>query len=168
MARTIITAADWQSQPWKNGRGTTREVARWPTGADAYDWRVSVAEVTEPGPFSKFRGYIRWTFLLEGKRLGLTVNRKDTHWLVSPMSDTRTAGGTPMEALLPDGPVRVLNVLAKHGTVEASRTAMTGTLVRLAFAYGDCPALGLARGSAMIFDPVEPAVAGDLVYLIER
>jgi environmental stress-induced protein Ves len=168
MPRTVITPTLWHAQPWKNGRGTTNEIARWPPGIDdrPFEWRISIAEVTEPGPFSTFRGYVRWTYLLEGDRIGLSVN-KDTHWLVSAGSSTRTAGGTPMTAHLPAGPVRLLNVLAKHNTVEASTTFMRMP-VRLAFACADCPELGLARWDSILFDPPELVTAGSLVCLVQR
>ena len=44
--------------PWKNGGGSTREIACWPQGAgmDSFGWRVSVATIAQAGPFSAFPG----------------------------------------------------------------------------------------------------------------
>ncbi|MFQ9621820.1 MAG: HutD family protein [Enterobacteriaceae bacterium] len=39
--------------PWKNGQGVTREVARYPEAGE-YDWRISLATIRQPGPFSAF------------------------------------------------------------------------------------------------------------------
>ena len=53
---------------WKNGGGSTRELACWPPGADmdGFEWRVSVATIARPGPFSAFPGVDRQIMLLEG------------------------------------------------------------------------------------------------------
>jgi len=53
--------------PWKNGGGATRELACWPSGAGMHDfeWRVSVATIAAPGPFSAFAGVDRQIMLLD-------------------------------------------------------------------------------------------------------
>ena len=59
--------------PWKNGGGTTAEIAAFPDGAgfNAFDWRISLAEVASDGPFSAFPGIDRTLMLVEGARLAL-------------------------------------------------------------------------------------------------
>ena len=56
------------AMPWKNGGGSTRELACWPPGADTsgFDWRVSVASIAAAGPFSVFAGVDRNIMLLDG------------------------------------------------------------------------------------------------------
>ena len=51
MTVRILRAADRAPVPWKNGGGTVREIATGPEGAgtDAFDWRVSLADVTADG-----------------------------------------------------------------------------------------------------------------------
>ena len=55
----LITPDAWRTQPWANGAGVTHEVARWGDG-DAFDARLSVAELVARSPFSRFAGYDRW------------------------------------------------------------------------------------------------------------
>lgn len=55
----LITPDAWRTQPWANGAGITHEVARWGDG-DAFDARLSVAELVARSPFSRFEGYDRW------------------------------------------------------------------------------------------------------------
>lgn len=105
----------WRAEPWKNGRGITHVVARWPD-TDDYDVRVSVAEVTEPGPFSTFPGYERWTVRLAPARLGL-YDGGIIYW-VPDREPLQLAGDVALVAELPDGPTRVLNVLARPGAIE--------------------------------------------------
>lgn len=59
--------------PWANGAGVTHEVRRG--GDDAagdFGWRISFAEVTEPGPFSALPGVDRVITLVCGKSLRLS------------------------------------------------------------------------------------------------
>ncbi|MCZ0993430.1 HutD family protein [Streptomyces noursei] len=51
----ILRADGRAAVPWRNGGGLTREVAAHPPGAgwDAFAWRVSLAEVTRDGPYSR-------------------------------------------------------------------------------------------------------------------
>ena len=60
--------AELHATPWKNGGGTTRQVACWPPGAgsDDFDWRVSIATIAASGPFSTFPGIDRTIMLLDG------------------------------------------------------------------------------------------------------
>lgn len=66
--------------PWKNGGGHTRELACWPPGAgmDAFAWRVSVATIAAPGPFSAFAGVARQIMLLDGD--GVHLQAGDGRW----------------------------------------------------------------------------------------
>lgn len=57
----ILRAAERPALPWKNGGGVTREVVAHPPGSDLghFDWRVSIAEIHNAGPFSRFPGIER-------------------------------------------------------------------------------------------------------------
>src|SRR5882757_7248707 len=70
----LLHAADRALQPWKNGGGTTQEVAAFPPGSamDNFDWRVSIAEVRQAGPFSCFEWVDRVLAVIAGE-LVLTV-----------------------------------------------------------------------------------------------
>jgi environmental stress-induced protein Ves len=72
----LIRQADYKRMPWKNGLGFTEEIAIGPQGAkfpnDPFDWRLSTATVSDPGPFSVFQHCDRWLTVIEGN--GLTLN----------------------------------------------------------------------------------------------
>lgn len=59
MALQIIkyVAADFESQPWRNGLGMTKELARDRT--EPYRWRLSSAHLESSTAFSHFPGYER-------------------------------------------------------------------------------------------------------------
>jgi environmental stress-induced protein Ves len=68
-----IRSADCRVMPWKNGHGSTTEIAVEPPGAalDGFEWRISVAELRGSGPFSTFPGYDRVILQLDGQPMSL-------------------------------------------------------------------------------------------------
>ncbi|OQS00564.1 hypothetical protein ACHHYP_03399 [Achlya hypogyna] len=56
---------DIEPTPWKNGGGETRQLVAWPS-PDEWRVRVSIADVTQDGPFSAFDGIRRWFTVLSG------------------------------------------------------------------------------------------------------
>lgn len=82
-APRIVHWQDAPAQPWRNGGGLTRELLAWPD-AQAWQCRLSVADITRAGPFSAFPGVTRWFAVLEGEGVVLrgsagarTVRRGD-------------------------------------------------------------------------------------------
>lgn len=60
-----MTAADYRVMPWANGRGVTTELIRADRDG-ALDWRLSMAQVVEEGPFSRLPGVERNLTVIEG------------------------------------------------------------------------------------------------------
>jgi environmental stress-induced protein Ves len=123
---TLIRGADLVASPWKNGGGVTREVAAYPLGAalDAFVWRVSVADVAQAGPFSRFAGIDRTLVLLSGAGMLLDEAGGATHALREPLAIARFEGETAIDARLVDGPTRDFNLMVRRG-------AATGDVVVL-------------------------------------
>ena len=107
---SLIRAAGLVASPWKNGGGVTREVA-----ARAHAWRVSIADIDRPGPFSRFDGIDRMLILLDGAGLML-----GEHVVTHAFDIARFTGEAPIEARLTQGPVRVLNLMTHRGAARAS------------------------------------------------
>jgi len=102
--------------PWKNGGGSTTEIAVFPVGAslETFDWRVSMATVVEAGPFSSFPGIDRTLCVLEGNGIRLDGDGRSTTLTqtTAPFAfaaDTKIVG-TPL-----DGPITDLNVMTRRG-----------------------------------------------------
>lgn len=68
----ILKNSEYQTAPWKNGKGTTREIFRFPK-EDPFKLRISVADIVESGPFSKFEGCQRVIVQLSGGTMELDV-----------------------------------------------------------------------------------------------
>lgn len=60
-----LTARDYRVMPWANGRGVTTELIRVDRGG-ALDWRLSMAQVVEDGPFSRLPGIERNLTVIKG------------------------------------------------------------------------------------------------------
>src|SRR5450830_1793080 len=70
---TLIPFASLTPSPWKNGGGSTTEIAVEPPGATlhSFEWRLSLASIAHDGPFSHFPGVDRSLALLDGPGLML-------------------------------------------------------------------------------------------------
>ncbi|MFP6560505.1 HutD family protein [Paraburkholderia sp. B3] len=184
----LLRGADLVASPWKNGGGVTREIAAASAGAvvvgsapaggagaglDAFAWRVSVADVAQAGPFSRFEDVDRTLVLLEGA--GMLLDEAGpaarTHALTQPLDVARFAGEAAIEARLVDGPTRDFNLMVRRGaacgTLDVWRTAtehrFTAQTVLLYCARGHVEArvdnaepVTLAAGDTLRIDAVQP------------
>lgn len=143
-----VRGGHWPSlapEPWKNGGGVTRTLAADEASKGAARWRVSVADITRDGPYSRFAGDDRVSVVLSG---GDVILREEATLLRderAPLSDARTlpsddraplrderaqvllplgrpaafAGDLAWHGTLPGGPVRVLNLFVRRGAAQA-------------------------------------------------
>lgn len=116
MTTTILRAADRITTPWKNGGGVTREIAVWPpeAGLDDFDWRISMAEVREPGAFSRFPDVDRCLTVIEGC-LRLTFDVETSVSLDAQSEPWTFPGDRACHGQPIDGPVLDLNVMWRRG-----------------------------------------------------
>lgn len=112
----IVSAEHCRAMPWKNGGGSTTEIAVAPAGAalDAFDWRISTAQVGRDGPFSDFPGIDRTLAVIDGSGLSLVIGA-DACLVLGPESDPVSfAGDTPTSATLLAGAITDLNVMTRR------------------------------------------------------
>jgi environmental stress-induced protein Ves len=62
----VLRRADHVQMRWKNGAGTSLEIASGGVPGEPFDWRLSLARIEQPGRFSNYDGYDRVTALVEG------------------------------------------------------------------------------------------------------
>lgn len=114
MEWTHLKPADGRRMPWKNGGGTTLELAVEPPGATletGFRWRLSSAEVRSSGPFSAFPGLDRWLLLLEGAGLGIDFGPQGQAMLTDLRLPLCFSGDWPARATLLEGPITDLNLM---------------------------------------------------------
>ncbi|WP_104061532.1 HutD family protein [Arthrobacter sp. 4R501] len=116
----IIRFAELRSEPWRNGGGVTRELASHPKAASsqdgAWDWRVSIADVSKAGDFSAFPGMERVLTVIDGELLLLTVDGAE-HPL-EKHRPFRFSGEAAAHGALPTGDIRDLNVITRTGSFK--------------------------------------------------
>lgn len=118
---TLLRGAELVASPWKNGGGVTREIALGGS-PEAFAWRVSVADVAQAGPFSRFDGVARTLVLLEGAGMVLdeTGGQSRTHTLAKALDVARFDGEAPISARLVDGPTRDFNLMVRRDVARAT------------------------------------------------
>lgn len=123
MRPIILAPSDYRSMPWRNGLGTTVELAKQAlSDSDGFAWRLSMADVTSDGAFSNFSGYERTLLLLEGGGITLDCNA-DQHRLEQTLQIARFRGEDSTMATLHAGPIKDFNIMTHRQTCSAVVTA---------------------------------------------
>ncbi|MCC2956832.1 HutD family protein [Massilia sp. IC2-477] len=104
----LIPFASLSPVPWKNGGGSTTEIAIGPpdAGFEDFEWRVSLATIEKDGAFSLFPGVDRTLALVEGH--GMTLDIDGDPVLIT--------GGDPVVAF--DGSSAVTAKLSRGGSTD--------------------------------------------------
>lgn len=120
-----ITFKELPETPWKNGMGSTRQIAIYPENADIsnFQWRISAATINAIGPFSTFDNVTRSLALLTGCKITLNIQGQtvDLHRDGQPITfrgDAETVMTDCPEPALDFG-VMTNDRFAKHSLVHA-------------------------------------------------
>jgi len=116
-----LTPADYRAMPWANGRGVTTELIRR-DDAQGMLWRLSVAQVTENGAFSRFPGIDRNLTVIDGPGFDL-AGARTLH--ASPLKPVAFPGDVDIHATNVMAPAVDFNVMwaRKAFTAEVQVTA---------------------------------------------
>lgn len=125
--KKIIHSHDFITMPWKNGGGTTREIFRHPQIGE-WNFRISIAQVNDSGPFSIFNGFMRHLILLTGNGM-ILHSLEETHVMDMPLIPYTFSGELNIEAKLIAGPNTDFNVFWNkdlyHCDIEIAKTDIT-------------------------------------------
>ena len=91
-----LSAADYRTMPWANGRGTTVELLR-EDGPEGLQFRLSMASVIEDGPFSIFPGIERNLTVISGP--GFRLEGAGKSLPCTPLVPVAFAGDLPVQAI---------------------------------------------------------------------
>ncbi|WP_442110432.1 HutD/Ves family protein [Pseudomonas sp. NUPR-001] len=107
----VLRAKDYPRMPWKNGGGSTEEIARDAgEGLEGFGWRLSIADIAESGGFSSFAGYQRIITVLEGEGMRLHVDGQATRPL-QPFDAFAFGGESQVSCTLLGGSIRDFNLI---------------------------------------------------------
>ena len=170
-----IPANEYRRVRWRNGGGWTREIhaegAAAEGGVDAWDWRLSIAEIEANGAYSAFPGVEREQVLLSGDGLQLELDGSDPgpHMLLPPHGRLRFSGGRAAHCRLVGTRAEVFNLMWRPHAVEARlwHRPLVGPMV-VFVDPGSCWAVYLMAGQATVSGSVASPLRlsmGDTVIL---
>jgi environmental stress-induced protein Ves len=125
-----LTPADYRAMPWANGRGVTTELIRR-DDAQGMLWRLSMAQVTENGAFSRFPGIDRNLTVIDGPGFDL-AGARTLH--ASPLKPVAFPGDVDIHATNVTAPAVDFNVMWARKAFTAdvqvtSRAEVSGDIV---------------------------------------
>lgn len=146
----LIPFAGLSPVPWKNGGGSTIEIAVGPqdAGFDNFDWRVSLATISEDGAFSQFPGVDRTLALVDGHGMTLQIDGEPA--LISDAEPVIAFdGSSEVQAKLNRGPTLDFNVMSRSERCwhQFGRRRLSGDSTFVARA--DVTVLFLAEGDSL-------------------
>jgi len=146
----LIPFAGLSPVPWKNGGGSTIELAIGPpdAGIDDFDWRVSLATIAEDGAFSQFPGVDRTLALVDGHGMTLQIDGEPA--LISDAEPVIAFdGSSEVQAKLNRGPTLDFNAMSRSERCwhQFGRRRLSGDSTFVARA--DVTVLFLAEGDSL-------------------
>jgi environmental stress-induced protein Ves len=118
-----ISNAEYKKMDWKNGGGTTHEIAIWPPHSSIsksdFLWRLSSAKVLADGPFSLFEEHDRSLTLIDGQKLQLDRESGASQTLL-PGEVFQFSGKERISCQLPAGPVTDLNLIYNRRSIQST------------------------------------------------
>ena len=165
--------SDYRNMPWKNGGGSTTELAIFPQAAnlDDFVWRLSTANVNTAGPFSSFIQIDRSLAILSGE--GLILHSDSEQFASASLSLTqgslpyRFSGETAIHAELVLGPVVDLNLMTRRDVCQHFMQRLMSGEHFVSAPDAQQILLYCATGSAMI-QLIGELQAGDLMLFEEE
>lgn len=119
-----LTPADYQAVPWKNGKGTTLELASEQSAQVAksadFRWRISIADMVESAEFSSFTGVGRILTVIEGHGLRLEGESFEKPLSCMPYKPVAFTGSVSCFGRLLDGSVKNFNVMVDETSAHAA------------------------------------------------
>lgn len=172
----LLTKASRLATPWKNGGGTTAEIAIAPAGAgfDDFDWRISLATITQSGGFSVFPGIDRSLMLVDGGGIELQIDDAPLFRLNAATPLVSFRGESAVHATVAQGTTTDFNVMTRRAyyshqleqmTLSGSHHLTRRSDITLLFLAGgaqlDCRSGNqlhrLATHDALLLTPDDPA-----------
>lgn len=115
--------------PWRNGRGSTLEIAREPATGEEFAWRLSLAGIEADTDFSAYPGYSRTLVLVDGLSLRLRFRGHGRCFLDAKRRSTRFEGHWQTHCAVPKGPCMDLSLIVRRARGMRPATAVRAPTV---------------------------------------
>lgn len=151
----------YRAMPWRNGRGSTLEIAREPAMGASFAWRLSLADIDRDGEFSPYPGYRRALVLIAGQGLHLRFRGHGNCFLDPARRGTRFEGDWKTHCALPEGRCTDLSLIVRRGpahrptsVVRVPRMLHLESTARVVLARDLYGALFVLEGSVSVTDSI--------------
>lgn len=115
-AARVVKFETYRNMPWRNGKGSTLEIAREPAAGADFAWRLSLANLDRDGEFSAYPGYRRALVLIAGNALKLTFHGHGGCFLHGGRRAARFEGEWKTRCAVPQGPCTDLSLIVRRGS----------------------------------------------------
>ena len=163
----ILHPGDYRIMAWKNGGGSTTEIAVHPDVSSVsgvpFQWRVSIADVTADGSFSLFPGYDRHLMVIAGEGMRLDAGPRGIIDVGRPFVPVAFSGDWEVRGILTHGPVRDFNLMTSHAETRSTLTCEVIAAKRQIAAPQAFALIHILDGEGAVQDT--PVAAGDTIYL---
>jgi environmental stress-induced protein Ves len=149
---TLIGPEQYRVMKWRNGQGTTTEIALEQGAGGRFRWRLSIADVVASGPFSDFSGYDRVIAVASGPGMQLAVTGRPPVVLTPRSEPYAFPGDAATECTLLAGPIRDFNLMTDRATARGAVTALR---------FGDGTVAAAPAGGIIFLHAVRGAVVVD-------
>ena len=116
----ILKYETYCAMPWRNGRGSTLEIAREPASGEEFAWRLSLADIDGDADFSAYVGYSRALVLVAGTSLRLRFRGHGRRFLDSATRSALFEGDWQTHCSLPEGRCTDLSLIVRKGPAPRS------------------------------------------------
>ncbi len=125
MNAKLINSINHIKTPWKNGQGTTTQIAIYPETANLasqnFDWRISSACISQDSDFSLFQNHHRLLSVIAGNGLRLSLNSStQSEKLLTAFQVFEFSGATNIQAKILSPNVIDMGVIYDPNKVSAS------------------------------------------------
>jgi uncharacterized protein len=140
MQSRLVPKAAFRAMPWRNGGGTTWEIAQGRFGAgEGWQWRLSLAEIATDGPFSVFPHIDRVLTVIDGAGVALRLDGVPPR-VLRQGEDISFPGEAAVDCALLAGPTRDLNLMVDRRAARfrlGAPMVMPMGAVAVVYAFGD-------------------------------
>lgn len=125
----VLKCDTYRTMPWRNGRGSTREIAREPASGAEFAWRLSLADIEKDGDFSAYPGYRRAIVLVAGESLRLRFNGHGNCSLHPARRGARFEGEWQTHCAVPEGRCTDLSLIVRTGSAAGPACIVRAPMV---------------------------------------
>lgn len=149
-----LSHRNYLNMPWRNGLGSTLEIARASSAAadDEFQWRLSLATVAASGPFSHYPHYRRAVTLVNGSGFRLDIAEQASALLDTIGTTAMFAGAATTHCVLIGGVSTDLSLMVREpGDIVSVSCLRVDAMQLLALHRGTHNAVFCLQGEVALF-----------------